>query len=177
VDFGEKGVDKIIMVGGPTRMPIVQKFVEDYFGKKIERGVDPMECVALGAAIQAAIIKGEVKDVLLLDVTPLSLGIETLGGVNTKLIDRNTTIPTRKGQIFSTAADNQTAVTIRVIQGERSIADAEGNVELGRFDLWVSAGRGVPRKCRHRCQRHRAISAKTSARARSSRQDYGPEAL
>jgi molecular chaperone DnaK len=146
VDFGEKGVDRIIMVGGPTRMPIVQKFVEDYFGKKIERGVDPMECVALGAAIQAAIIKGEVKDVLLLDVTPLSLGIETLGGVNTKLIDRNTTIPTRKGQIFSTAADNQTAVTIRVIQGERSMADAEGNVELGRFDLVgiPAAPRGVP---------------------------------
>jgi len=146
VDFGEKGVDRIIMVGGPTRMPIVQKFVEDYFGKKIERGVDPMECVALGAAIQAAIIKGEVKDVLLLDVTPLSLGIETLGGVNTKLIDRNTTIPTRKGQTFSTAADNQTAVTIRVIQGERSMVDAEGNVELGRFDLVgiPAAPRGVP---------------------------------
>jgi len=146
VTFGEKGVDKIIMVGGPTRMPIVQKFVEDYFGKKIERGVDPMECVALGAAVQAAIIKGDVKDVLLLDVTPLSLGIETLGGVNTKLIDRNTTIPTRKSQIFSTAADNQTAVTIRVIQGERSMADAQGNVELGRFDLVgiPAAPRGVP---------------------------------
>ncbi|MDD5692065.1 MAG: molecular chaperone DnaK, partial [Candidatus Omnitrophica bacterium] len=144
--FGDKGVDKIIMVGGPTRMPIVQKFVEDYFGKKIERGVDPMECVALGAAVQAAIIKGDVKDVLLLDVTPLSLGIETLGGVNTKLIDRNTTIPTRKSQVFSTAADNQTAVTIRVIQGERPMADAEGNVELGRFDLVgiPAAPRGVP---------------------------------
>ena len=146
VSFAEKGVDKIIMVGGPTRMPIVQKFVEDYFGKKIERGVDPMECVAMGAAIQAAIIKGEVKDVLLLDVTPLSLGIETLGGVNTKLIDRNTTIPTRKSQVFSTAADNQTAVTIRVIQGERPMADTEGNVELGRFDLVgiPAARRGVP---------------------------------
>ena len=146
VTFGDKDVDKIIMVGGPTRMPIVQKFVEDYFGKKIERGVDPMECVAMGAAIQAAIIKGDVKDVLLLDVTPLSLGIETLGAVNTKLIDRNTTIPTRKSQIFSTAADNQTAVTIRVIQGERSMADAEGNVELGRFDLVgiPPAPRGVP---------------------------------
>jgi len=144
VTFGDKDVDKIIMVGGPTRMPIVQKFVEDYFGKKIERGVDPMECVALGAAIQAAIIKGEVKDVLLLDVTPLSLGIETLGGVNTRLIDRNTTIPTRKSQIFSTAADNQTAVTIRVLQGERKMAD--GNVELGRFDLVgiPPAPRGVP---------------------------------
>jgi len=139
-------IDRIILVGGPTRMPIVQKFVEDYAGKKIEREVDPMECVALGAAIQAAIIKGEAKDVLLLDVTPLSLGIETLGGVNTKLIERNTTVPTRKSQIFSTAADNQTAVTIRVIQGERPMADAEGNVELGRFDLIgiPPAPRGVP---------------------------------
>ncbi|MBN1913332.1 MAG: molecular chaperone DnaK [Candidatus Omnitrophica bacterium] len=139
-----KDIDRIIMVGGPTRMPIVQKFVEDYVGKKIERGVDPMECVALGAAVQAAIIKGDMKDVLLLDVTPLSLGIETLGGVNTKLIERNTTIPTRKGQTFSTAADNQTAVTIRVLQGERSMAD--DNVELGRFDLVgiPAAPRGVP---------------------------------
>jgi molecular chaperone DnaK len=139
-----RDIDRIIMVGGPTRMPIVQKFVEDYAGKKIERGVDPMECVALGAAIQAAIIKGEMKDVLLLDVTPLSLGIETLGGVNTKLIERNTTIPTKKSQIFSTAADNQTAVTIRVLQGERSMAD--GNVELGRFDLVgiPAAARGIP---------------------------------
>jgi molecular chaperone DnaK len=137
-------IDKIIMVGGPTRMPIVQKFVEDFVGKKIERGVDPMECVALGAAIQAAIIKGDVKDVLLLDVTPLSLGIETLGGVNTKLIERNASIPTQKSQVFSTAADNQTAVTIRVLQGERQMAD--DNVELGRFDLVgiPAAPRGVP---------------------------------
>jgi len=137
-------IDRIIMVGGPTRMPIVQKFLEDYVGKKIERGVDPMECVALGAAIQAAIIKGDMKDVLLLDVTPLSLGIETLGGVDTRLIERNTTIPTRKSQIFSTAADNQTAVTIRVLQGERPMAD--DNVELGRFDLVgiPAAARGVP---------------------------------
>jgi molecular chaperone DnaK len=137
-------IDRIIMVGGPTRMPCVQKFVEDFIGKKIERGIDPMECVAMGAAIQAAIIKGEVKDVLLLDVTPLSLGIETLGGVFTKLIERNTTIPTRKSQIFSTATDNQTAVTIRVLQGERPMAD--DNVELGRFDLIgiPPAPRGVP---------------------------------
>jgi len=137
-------IDRIIMVGGPTRMPIVQKFVEDYVGKKIERGVDPMECVAMGAAIQAAIITGEVKDVLLLDVTPLSLGIETLGGVNTKLIERNTSIPTQKSQTFSTAADNQTAVTIRVLQGERQMAD--DNVELGRFDLVgiPAAPRGIP---------------------------------
>jgi molecular chaperone DnaK len=142
--FTTKDIDKIILVGGPTRMPIVQKFVEDYFGKKIERGIDPMECVAMGAAIQAAIIKGEVKDVLLLDVTPLSLGIETLGGVNTPLIERNTTIPTKKSQIFSTAADNQTAVTIRVLQGERPMAS--DNVELGRFDLIgiPLAARGIP---------------------------------
>ena len=137
-------IDKIIMVGGPTRMPIVQKFVEDYVGKKIERGVDPMECVAMGAAIQSGIIKGDIKEVTLLDVTPLSLGIETLGGVCTNLIERNTTIPSKKSQIFSTAADNQTAVTIRVLQGERKMAN--DNVELGRFDLIgiPAAPRGVP---------------------------------
>ena len=142
--FSNKDIDKIIMVGGPTRMPMTQKFVEDYFGKKIERGIDPMDCVAMGAAIQAAIIKGEVKDVLLLDVTPLSLGIETLGGVTTTLIERNTTVPTKKSQIFSTAADNQTAVTIRVLQGERPMAN--DNVELGRFDLVgiPLAPRGIP---------------------------------
>ena len=139
-----KDIDRIIMVGGPTRMPIVQKFLEDYVGKKIERGVDPMECVALGAAIQASIIKGDTKEVLLLDVTPLSLGIETLGGVCTTLIERNTTIPTKKSQVFSTAADNQTAVTIRVLQGERKMAN--DNTELGRFDLVgiPSAPRGIP---------------------------------
>jgi len=139
-----KEIDRIIMVGGPTRMPIVQKFLEDYVGKKIERGVDPMECVALGAAIQASIIKGDTKEILLLDVTPLSLGIETLGGVCTVLIERNTTIPTKKSQIFSTAADNQTAVTIRVLQGERKMAN--DNTELGRFDLVgiPSAPRGIP---------------------------------
>lgn len=137
-------IDKVIMVGGPTRMPIVQKFVEDYVGKKIEGGVDPMECVSMGAAIQAAIIKGDAKEVLLLDVTPLSLGIETLGSVCTKLIDRNTTIPTKKSQVFSTAAENQTSVTVRVLQGERQMAN--DNTELGRFDLVgiPSAPRGVP---------------------------------
>jgi len=139
-----RDIDRIIMVGGPTRMPIVQKFLEDYVGKKIERGIDPMECVAMGAAAQAAIIKGDAKDVLLLDVTPLSLGIETLGQVFTKLIERNTTVPTKKSQIFSTAADNQPAVTIRVLQGERQMAN--DNVELGRFDLvgLPPAPRGVP---------------------------------
>ncbi|HLC56255.1 MAG TPA: molecular chaperone DnaK [Candidatus Nanoarchaeia archaeon] len=139
-----KDIDKIVLVGGPTRMPILQKFVEDYIGKKVERGVDPMECVALGAAIQAGVLSGEVKDVLLLDVTPLSLGIETLGGVFTKLIERNTTIPTKKSQIFSTAADNQTAVTIHVLQGERAMA--LDNKSLGRFDLigLPPAPRGIP---------------------------------
>ncbi len=137
-------VNKIILVGGPTRMPIVQKFVEDYIGKPVERGVDPMECVAVGAAIQGGVLAGEIKDLVLLDVTPLSLGIETLGGVFTKLIDRNTTIPTNKSQVFTTAADNQTSVDIHVLQGERSMAS--GNTTLGRFQLVgiPPAPRGMP---------------------------------
>jgi molecular chaperone DnaK len=137
-------VDKIIMVGGPTRMPIVRKFVEDYMGKAAERGVDPMECVAMGAAVQAGVISGEVKELLLLDVTPLSLGVETLGSVFTKIIERNTTIPTRKSQIFSTAADFQTSVTVHVLQGERAMA--ADNVSLGQFNLVgiPPAPRGVP---------------------------------
>ncbi|MBI3333822.1 MAG: molecular chaperone DnaK [Candidatus Omnitrophica bacterium] len=140
-------IGKVILVGGPTRMPIVQKFVEDYAGpKKVARGIDPMECVAIGAGIQAASLKGDtsVKSIQLLDVTPLSLGIETLGGVLTRLIERNTTIPTRKSQVFSTAEDSQPAVTIRVLQGERPMAG--DNVELGRFDLVgiPPAPRGVP---------------------------------
>jgi len=139
-----KDVNKIIFVGGPTRMPIVQKFVEDYVGTQGERGVDPMECVALGAAIQAGVLTGEVKDVVLLDVTPLSLGIETLGGVFTKLIERNTTIPTKKSEIFSTAADSQTSVEINVLQGEREFA--RDNTSLGRFHLMglPPAPRGIP---------------------------------
>jgi molecular chaperone DnaK len=139
-----KDITKIIFVGGPTRMPIVQKFVEDYVGAKGERGVDPMECVAMGAAIQAGVLTGEVKDVVLLDVTPLSLGIETLGGVFTKLIERNTTIPTKKSEIFSTAADSQTSVEINVLQGEREFA--RDNTSLGRFHLMgiPPAPRGVP---------------------------------
>jgi molecular chaperone DnaK len=137
-------IDKIILVGGPTRMPIVQKFVEGTFGKKAERGVDPMECVAMGAAVQAGVISGDVKDILLLDVTPLSLGIETLGGVFTKLIERNTTIPTKKSQVFSTAADSQPSVEVHVLQGERAMA--RDNVELGKFALVgiPPAPRGVP---------------------------------
>lgn len=137
-------IDKIILVGGPTRMPIVLKFVEDFMGKKAESSVDPMECVAMGAAIQAGVIAGEVRDLLLLDVTPLSLGVETLGGVLTKLIERNTTIPTRRSQVFSTAADFQTTVTVHVLQGERPMA--ADNVSLGMFNLTgiPPAPRGVP---------------------------------
>ncbi len=137
-------IDRVVLVGGPTRMPIVQQFLEKEVGQKIEGGIDPMECVALGAAVQGAIITGDAKEVLLLDVTPLSLGIETMGSVFTKLIDRNTTIPTKKSQIFSTADDNQTAVTIRVLQGERQMAN--DNTELGRFDLVgiPPAPRGIP---------------------------------
>ena len=137
-------IDKIIMVGGPTRMPIVQSFVESIVGPKIQRGIDPMECVSMGAAVQGAVLSGDVKDVLLLDVTPLSLGIETLGGIATVLIDRNTTIPTRKSQVFSTAADNQPSVEINVVQGERKMA--ADNTPLGRFMLEgiLPAPRGIP---------------------------------
>ncbi|PWR75955.1 molecular chaperone DnaK [Methanospirillum stamsii] len=137
-------IQKVILVGGPTRMPIVQKFIEDHIGKKVERGIDPMECVAIGAAIQGAILGGEITDMVLLDVTPLTLGIETLGGVRTALIDRNTTIPAKKSEIFSTAADYQTSVTVHVLQGERPMAS--DNVSLGQFNLVgiPPAPRGVP---------------------------------
>ena len=137
-------IKKIILVGGPTRMPVILKLLEDKFGKKVERGIDPMECVALGAAIQGGILAGDVKDLILLDVTPLTLGIETLGSVKTPLIDKNTTIPTKKSQIFSTAADNQTSVTIHVLQGERPMA--ADNTSLGQFNLVgiIPAPRGIP---------------------------------
>ena len=137
-------IDKIILVGGPTRMPVIQKYVEDYVGQKVERGIDPMECVASGASIQGGVLAGEIDDLVLLDVTPLSLGIETMGGVATKLIERNTTIPTKKSQIFTTAADGQTSVDIHVVQGERPMAN--DNTTLGRFQLVgiPSAPRGTP---------------------------------
>ena len=137
-------IDEVVLVGGMTRMPKVIETVKQFFGKEPHKGVNPDEVVAVGAAIQAGVLQGEVKDVLLLDVTPLSLGIETLGGVFTRLIERNTTIPTKKSQVFSTADDNQTAVTIRVFQGEREIA--QHNKLLGQFDLVgiPSAPRGVP---------------------------------
>jgi molecular chaperone DnaK len=137
-------IDKIILVGGPTRMPIVQKFISDYTGKKPEGGIDPMECVAIGAAIQAGIIEGNVKNVVLVDVVPLSLGIETLGGIFTKMIERNSPIPTTKTQIFTTASDNQTQVEVHVLQGERPMA--QDNLSLGRFvlDGIPPAPRGVP---------------------------------
>ena len=145
-DAGLKGseVDDIILVGGQTRMPKVQQTVKDFFGKEARKDVNPDEAVAIGAAIQAGVLGGEVKDVLLLDVTPLSLGIETLGGVMTKLIQKNTTIPTKASQVFSTADDNQTAVTVHVLQGEREMAS--GNKSLGRFDLTdiPPAPRGLP---------------------------------
>ncbi len=137
-------IDDVVLVGGMTRMPKIQETVKTFFGREPHKGVNPDEVVAMGAAIQAGVLQGDVKDVLLLDVTPLTLGIETEGGVFTRMIDRNTTIPTKKGQIFSTAADNQAAVTIRVFQGEREMA--ADNKELGRFDLVgiPPAPRGVP---------------------------------
>ncbi len=137
-------IDEVVLVGGMTRMPKVQEIVKNFFGKEPHKGVNPDEVVAIGAAVQAGVLQGDVKDVLLLDVTPLSLGIETLGGVFTRLIDRNTTIPTKKSQVFSTAEDNQNAVTIRVSQGEREMA--ADNKSLGQFDLMgiPPAPRGIP---------------------------------
>lgn len=137
-------IQKVILVGGPTRMPVVQKFIEDHIGRKAERGIDPMECVSIGAAIQGAILGGEITDMVLLDVTPLTLGIETLGGVRTALIEKNTTIPTKKSQIFTTAADVQTSVTVHVLQGERPMA--ADNVSLGQFNLVgiPPTPRGIP---------------------------------
>jgi molecular chaperone DnaK len=137
-------IDKIILFGGMTKMPLVKNTVENILGKKAERGIDPMECVAIGASIQGAILAGEISDIVLLDVTPLSLGVETLGNVMTRVIERNTTIPVKQTQIFSTAADMQTAVTIHVLQGERTMA--RDNISLGSFNLEgiPPAPRGIP---------------------------------
>ena len=144
-EMSPKDINKVILVGGSSRIPAVQEAIKNFIGKELHRGVNPDECVAVGAAIQAGVLVGEVKDVLLLDVTPLSLGIETLGGVFTKIIDRNTTIPTSKSQVFSTAADSQPSVDIHVLQGEREMASA--NKTLGRFELSgiPPAPRGVPK--------------------------------
>ena len=137
-------IDKLVLFGGMTKMPLVQKTVEELVGKKMERGIDPMECVAIGASIQGAVLAGEIDDIVLLDVTPLSLGVETMGAVMTRVLDRNTTIPTKQTKVFSTAADMQTAVTINVLQGERSMA--ADNISLGSFNLAgiPAAPRGVP---------------------------------
>ena len=143
-DLSASEIDEVILVGGQTRMPMVQKAVSEFFGKEPRKDVNPDEAVAVGASIQGAVLSGDVKDVLLLDVTPLTLGIETMGGVATPVIEKNTTIPTKKSQVFSTAEDNQTAVTIHVVQGERK--QAAQNKSLGRFDLAdiPPAARGMP---------------------------------
>jgi molecular chaperone DnaK len=151
-------IDEVVLVGGMTRMPKVHRVVKQFFGKEPHKGVNPDEVVAIGAAIQAGVLQGDVKDVLLLDVTPLSLGIETLGGVFTRLIDRNTTIPTKKSQVFSTAEDNQNAVTIRVFQGEREMARRQQDarpVRPGRHPAGAARRAADRGDLRHRRQRHR----------------------
>ena len=165
-------IDEVVLVGGSTRIPKVQAIVKELFGKEPHKGVNPDEVVAIGAAVQAGVLAGDVKDLLLLDVTPLSLGIETLGGVMTTLIPRNTTIPTRKSEIFSTAADNQTSVEVHVLQGERAVA--RDNRTLGKFHLdrhpAGAARRAADRgHVRHRRQRHRQRAGEGSRRPARSR--------
>ena len=172
-----KDIQEVVLVGGMTRMPKVIQVVKDFFGKEPHRGVNPDEVVAIGAGIQGGVLKGEVKDVLLLDVTPLSLGIETLGGVFTKLIERNTTVPTKKSQVFSTAADNQTAVTIRVFQGEREMANDNkllGQFDLGRHSTGAARDAAGRSDVRHRCQRHRpCLGQRTGHTEGTVHQDHG----
>ena len=138
-------IDRIVFVGGPTRMPIVRKYFEDFFGRKAEMGVDPMECVASGAAIQAGVLSGTVGGIVLVDVTPLTLSVETLGGIATPLVKRNTPVPVKLSEVFTTAADSQTAVTVHVVQGERAMA--ADNISLGQFNLdgLAPAPKGVPK--------------------------------
>ena len=170
-------IDEVVLVGGSTRIPRVQAIVKELFGKEPHKGVNPDEVVAIGAAIQAGVLAGEVKDLLLLDVTPLSLGIETLGGVMTTLIQRNTTIPTRKSETFSTAADNQTSVEVHVLQGERPLA--RDNRTLGKFHLDRPAA-GAARHpadrsdVRHRCQRHRQRAGEGSRHRARNRRSPSP---
>ena len=169
-----RDIDRVILVGGMTRMPKVQQVVQQFFGKEPHKGVNPDEVVAVGAAIQGGVLKGEVKDVLLLDVTPLSLGVETAGGVFTKIIDKNTTIPARKSQVFSTAVDNQPIVNVHVLQGEREMAS--DNKTLARFELVGIPP--APRRSRSPSTSTRTASStsprRTSAPASSSRSASSP---